>query len=82
MSTVLRVAGLRIVVYFGDHRPAHVHAIGRGGEAVFNLNCPDGPPGLREVYGLSRTEVGRIQRIIVAELSVLCAAWETIHGEA
>jgi hypothetical protein len=40
MPTVLRVAGLRIVIYFADHRPAHVHVVGRGGEAVFDLNCP------------------------------------------
>ena len=73
---------LRIVIYWGDHRPAHFHAIGRGGEAVFNLNCPAGPPALREVYGLSRAEVGRIRRIIASELSVLCADWETMHGEA
>jgi hypothetical protein len=82
MPTVLRVAGLRIVIYFADHRPAHVHVIGRGGEAVFDLNCPQGPPALREVYGLSRADVGRIREIVAGELSVLCAAWEVIHGKA
>jgi Protein of unknown function (DUF2442)/Domain of unknown function (DUF4160) len=44
MPTVSRVAGLRIVIYSADHRPAHVHVIGRGGEPVFDLNCPKGPP--------------------------------------
>ena len=39
---VMRFDGLRVVVYPNDHRPAHVHVIGRGGEAVFNLNCPAG----------------------------------------
>jgi hypothetical protein len=52
-----------------------------GGEAVFNLNCPKGPPILREVYGLSRADVARIRAVIAAELSVLCVAWEWIHGE-
>jgi hypothetical protein len=78
----LRVAGLRIVIYFADHRPAHVHVIGRGGEAVFDLNCPKGPPALREVYGLSRADVGRIREIVAGELSALCTAWEAIHGKA
>lgn len=82
MPTVLRVAGLRFVIYPGDHRPAHVHVIGKGGEAVFNLNCPDGPSALREVYGLSRADVARIRRLIAAHLPALCAAWELIHGEA
>ncbi|MGA3075882.1 MAG: DUF4160 domain-containing protein [Bryobacteraceae bacterium] len=31
------------MIYPNDHRPAHVHAMGRGCEAVFNLNCPAGP---------------------------------------
>jgi hypothetical protein len=82
MPTVLRVAGLRIVIYFADHRPAHVHVVGRGGEAVFDLNCPKGPPALREVYGLSRADVGRIRTIVAGELSALYAAWEAIHGKA
>jgi hypothetical protein len=48
MPTVLRRGRLRIVIYLADHRPAHVHAIGPDGEAVFNLNCPSGPSELRE----------------------------------
>jgi hypothetical protein len=41
MPTVLRFAGLRVAIYPNDHRPAHVHVIGKGCEAVFNLHCPD-----------------------------------------
>jgi hypothetical protein len=48
MPTILRFNGLRVVVYPNDHRPAHVHVIGAGCEAVFNLNCPDGRLELRE----------------------------------
>jgi hypothetical protein len=33
MPTILRVDGLRIVVYPNDHRPAHVQVIGGHGEA-------------------------------------------------
>lgn len=82
MPTVLRVAGLRFVIYPHDHRPAHVHVVGRGSEAVFKLNCPKGPPQVREVYGMTRTEVARIRAILVEALAGLCAAWESIHGEA
>ncbi len=82
MPTVLRVAGLRIVISFADHRPAHVHVVGRGGETVFDVNCPKGPPALREVYGLSRADVARSRAIVAGELSALCAAWEAIHGKA
>jgi hypothetical protein len=52
MPTVMWLGGLRVVVYPNDHRPAHVHVIGAGSEAVFNLNCPNGPATIRENYGL------------------------------
>ena len=61
MPTVLRIGGLRVVIYPNDHRPAHVHVIGEGHEAVFNLQCPNGPPGLRENYGFSGRDVSRIK---------------------
>ena len=37
---------------------------------------------LREVYGLTRADVARIRAVIAAQLSVLCDAWESIHGKA
>ena len=51
MPTVSRLGSLRVVVYPNDHRPAHVHVIGPDGEAVFILNCPEGPVSLRESSG-------------------------------
>jgi len=39
MPKVDAIDGLRVVVYPNDHRPAHVHVIGNGCEAVFKLNC-------------------------------------------
>ena len=67
MPTVLRLDGLRVVIYPADHRPAHVHVIGAKGEAVFVLNCPDGPPSLRESYGFSRREELRIQKDLLRQ---------------
>ena len=51
MPTVLSLDGLRVAIYPNDHRPAHVHVIGPGVEAVFDLRCPHGPPVLRESHG-------------------------------
>jgi hypothetical protein len=68
------------VIYPNDHRPAHVHVIGGGGEAVVNLRCPDGPVELREVYGIGRAAVGRIEDQLQARLAALCAEWERMHG--
>jgi len=80
MPTVLRLGGLRVAIYPNDHRPAHVHVIGPGLEAVFNLHCPDGPPELRENFGFSRQQVTRVVVQLARHLVALCHAWENIHG--
>jgi hypothetical protein len=73
---------LRAVIYPNDHRPAHIHAPGRGCEAVFNLNCPAGPVEIRENYGFPRREIGRILGVLTNHLDELCRAWEQIHDIA
>ena len=80
MPTVLRLEGLRVTIYPNDHRPAHVHVIGAGCEAVFDLHCPNGPPELREIYKFSRNDAKRIAAELEVHLSELCRAWERIHG--
>src|SRR5437879_3736037 len=79
MPTVDRIAGLRVVIYPNDHRPAHVHVIGDC-EAVFKLNCPAGPPELRENYGFAARRLARIQGALTSRLTHLCAEWSRIHG--
>jgi len=81
MPTVQRFDGLRVVIYPNDHRPAHVHVIGPDGEAVFVLNCPEGPSALRESYGFRQGELGRIKDQVAATLAALCDEWSKIHGE-
>jgi hypothetical protein len=81
MPTVLRFEGLRAVIYPNDHRPAHVHVIGKGSEAVFDLNCPDGPAALRENYGFSRNVIARIEIVLAENMLIGCSEWEKIHGE-
>ena len=79
MPTVKRIGGFRVVIYPNDHRPAHVHVIGGGCEAVFNLNCPDGPPELRENFGCMRAQLAVIKTALAEALGLLCAAWRDIH---
>jgi len=80
MPTVLRMDGLRVVIFPSDHRPAHVHVKGAEGEAVFILHCPDGPPTLRESYGFRLADLGGIKEALSGALAVLCAEWRAIHG--
>ena len=81
MPTVLRLDGLRVVIYLNDHRPPHVHVLGAGNQAVFDLGCPDGPPGLRDSFGFTTTELNRINSALAGRLAALCAEWERIHAD-
>lgn len=81
MPTILRLNGMRVVIYPNDHRPAHVHVIGADGEAVFILNCPHGPPELRESYGFAKTAINDIARSLVTHLAELCHIWSELHGD-
>ncbi len=80
MPTVHRFDGLRVVIYPNDHRPAHVHVEGADGEAAFLLNCPEGPPELRNSYGFARPQLGRIKEALAAVLADLCGEWRQVHG--
>ena len=80
MPTVLRLDGLRVVIYLNDHRPAHVHVIGADREAVFNLHCPDGPPELRSNYGFAYRDVNGIGGDVAQVLPLLCEKWRNFHG--
>jgi hypothetical protein len=79
MPTVLRLGALRVVIYPNDHKPAHVHVIGKGSEAIFNLHCPDGPPELRENYRFSGPELTAIAALLAKHFAELCVEWRKIH---
>lgn len=81
MPVVFRIGGLRVVIWPNDHRPAHVHVKGAEGEAVFNLNCPAGPPELRDSYGFKLSDVNRIEAALADVVPMLCEEWRTIHGD-
>lgn len=69
-----------MAVYPNDHRPAHVHVIGNGHEAVFKLHCLSGPPELRENYGFSDRDLVKIANELTRNLATLCNDWSRIHG--
>jgi hypothetical protein len=80
MPTVLRIGGLRVVVYPNDHRPEHAHVIGSGHEAVFELNGSKGTVTLRENYGFARRDLAKIERELLKNMALLVGEWEGIHG--
>ena len=80
MPVVYRIGGLRVVIWPNDHRPAHVHVIGPNGEAVFILNCPEGPPELRERFGFRLREANEIAEALMGAIPALCEEWSKVHG--
>lgn len=80
MPTAHRFRGLRVVIYPNDYRPAHVHVMGKGCEAVFKLNAPGGPPELRENYGFGASDLALIGKELAQHITPLAAEWRTIHG--
>lgn len=81
MPTILTFLGCRITIYPNDHRPAHVHVIGRGCEAVFKLHCPNGKPELRENYGFSKKELSQIVEYLTEQHVHLCDQWRKLHHD-
>ena len=79
MPTILRLDGVRVFIYPDDHRPQHVHLFAAGKEAVFELECPDGPLQLRDNKGFSLVETRRLSTALTPHVKMLCAAWEAIH---
>lgn len=76
MPTVLRVGGLRFVVYPNDHAPAHVHVFGPGWAVVVNL---DGPQ-VRELVGpCSRRDARYVLNLTAEHGAALMAAWRRFH---
>jgi hypothetical protein len=69
------------MIYTNDHRPAHVHVWDGRQQAVFNLNCPNGPIELRENYGFSLPQVNRLAGLLQTQVQGLCAGWRAIHGD-
>lgn len=81
MPTLHRFDGYRVFVPANDHRPAHVHVVKAGQQAVFFLNCPAGPVTIRENNGFKASQLAAIERELDPIVRRLCTAWESIHGE-
>jgi len=76
VPTVLRIEGLRVVIYPNDHPPAHVHVIGPGWVVVVDLLGPE----VREVMGCSERETRRVLRLVADHKMALLEAWRRYHG--
>jgi Domain of unknown function (DUF4160) len=78
MPTVLRVGPYRFFFYAGDRsEPRHVHVERDDKVAKFWLQ----PVRLQSSEGFSRSEIGRIDRIIDEHRDQLVEAWNEYFGD-
>jgi hypothetical protein len=75
MPTVLREAGLRIVIYTDDHPPPHVHIFGDGETKIALLR-----PEVVRIVGADRREARRALEIVREKRDYLLERWKGIHG--
>jgi ribosomal 50S subunit-recycling heat shock protein len=81
MPTVLSEDGFRLIIYFNDHLPAHIHAIKGGGEVRIELGNDENPPSILDISGdISNKEVAKALYIVKENQLELLAKWREIHG--
>jgi len=81
MPTVLRIRGLRVVIYSNDHRPPHVHVIAPGGHAKVLIEQYRMPIVLYSV-GIKHKELEVALEDIDGHTLLLLERWRQIHGDA
>ena len=74
--TILRVGGLRFVIFPNDHEPAHVHVIGPDWEAVVDLIDVN----IREAIHCASHQANAAVRLVAERREDLLVAWRKIHG--
>jgi hypothetical protein len=80
MPTVLRIAGLRFVIWPNDHAPAHVHVFSTDGEAKISLGEPNEYPTVIENRRMARADLVTALQRVFEHRSMLLRTWEEIHG--
>ena len=70
-----------VAVNSNDHQPPHVHTYGKGLDARFGLNCPDGPVEYWDHEGdWKLRHLNELGEEIAARIADCCAEWRRIHG--
>jgi uncharacterized protein DUF4160 len=80
MPTVLRVAGLKFVIWPNDHAPVHVHVFSAEAEATIGLGESSGYPILIENRRMTRVDLARALAGVFEHRTMLMRKWSEIHG--
>jgi hypothetical protein len=80
MPTVLRVHGLRFVLWPNDHSPPHVHVFAADAEATILLGEPNDFPRLLENRRMSKRDIAKALKAVLEHQSLIRRRWSEIHG--
>jgi len=80
MPTVLRVDGLRFVIWPNDHAPPHVHVFSAEAEVKINLGELGGYPRLIENRRMKKSDVAKALKAAFDHRSALLRKWSEFHG--
>jgi hypothetical protein len=69
--------GVKLKIHARDHSPPHLHAEGKGGEALIQIL----DLRVTHVTGFSKNDVRRIIFEVGRRRQLLIEAWETLHGK-
>jgi hypothetical protein len=64
MPTVLREAGFRVIIYFDDHLPAHVHALNAESEVKISFGSETEQPAIAEFRGKRSVEIKALELVV------------------
>lgn len=73
--TVLREQGYRIIIYYNDHEPAHVHVKKDKNEVRIQLE----PIQIMDNHRFKPNEIKTILRLIEKYQTLLLDTWNAIH---
>jgi Domain of unknown function (DUF4160) len=79
MVTVLRVHGLRFVIYLDDHEPAHVHIFGDG-ELKVTIVGANGLPEIIYAVGMKANDRRRALDELKDRQQWFLSEWERLQG--
>jgi hypothetical protein len=82
VATILRVRGLRVVIYSNDHAPPHVHVIGPDAEAKIKLGHEGMHATVVSNDGLTPALLAAALTAIDGNQALLAQRWRDIHGDA
>jgi len=80
MPTVLRIDGLRFVIWPNDHAPPHVHVFSAEAEAKIDLGELNGYPRLIENRRMKKNELAKALKGVFENRSMLLNKWSEFHG--